>query len=175
MPDLGLSVRWFAFTYTIILTQECGPSGEHHPRRPQGACERIDKQPKFFESDGAEERVVTGFSENDRRVTVALGKGNETFGSLAFDNAPVRKCESNRTFWNEPKRRPDVVRKQCAGRSAVDQELQSCMPPVGPGDRALNKHYPHSDTSLPQAFQWGEYNTHTQKPSAPPDGDLASK
>ena len=81
---------------------EGGPLREDHPHRLQSAGEGIEDEAKFFEGDGAEERLVTGFAKNDRGVTVSLREHDVTFGDLALDNATVPERETNGTLGGKP-------------------------------------------------------------------------
>ena len=71
-------------------------SSEHHTHRLQRSAERIQHQAKRFESDGAEQRLVFGFAQHDRRRGATTLEVEGAFADTSRERRPVRRSEERR-------------------------------------------------------------------------------
>jgi hypothetical protein len=85
---------------------------EHHSHGLERPFEWVENEPKLFESNDAQKRLVARFTEDDRGVAVALGKSDVTFGYVPIDRCSIGQREGNAPLRNEVESLPDIVRNE---------------------------------------------------------------
>src|SRR5438552_2346725 len=74
---------------------------QHHAHRLKSSVEGVENEAKDFQCDNAEERLVTGFTEDNWRVAVSLRQANVAFRNLPLDHGSVRERAAERPFGDE--------------------------------------------------------------------------
>src|SRR2546430_15297966 len=104
-------------------------SGEDEPGRLEPPAERVQDEAQDLEGDGSEERLVTRFAEDDRRVAFALRQRDVAFGDVALDLRAAGQNEGHASLVRQAGRAPACRRQKAVLRPAVDHESHRARTP----------------------------------------------
>ena len=91
----------------------------------QGPLEWIEDQAEVSQSDKAEKRLISFFSEDGGTIPVPNGKPDVTFGYMPFDMGAVTERKRRGPLRYETNRLPDIFWQQRVGSTAIDQKFHS--------------------------------------------------